>query len=239
MQLPTQVALVDDDDLYRETVAADLADRGFAVSGFADGRSLLDALHNGLEAQVVLLDWALPEGSGLDVLNTLRQGGLQVPVVFLTGVSLAERELQAFNYGAVDFIDKLRGVDVLVQRLRLVVEGQRKLPPEAAPEPLHYGNLTLLPGTARAQWCLQDVGLTLTEYKIVAFLASREGEPASYRAIYDVAHYSGFVAGTGERGYQTNVRSLMKRIRGKFLSVDPGFSQIANWPHLGYSWTRP
>ena len=159
MQLPTQVALVDDDDLYRETVAADLADRGFAVSGFADGRSLLDALHNGLEAQVVLLDWALPEGSGLDVLNTLRQGGLQVPVVFLTGVSLAERELQAFNYGAVDFIDKLRGVDVLVQRLRLVVEGQRKLPPEAAPEPLHYGNLTLLPGTARAQWCLQDVGL--------------------------------------------------------------------------------
>ena len=80
--------------------------------------------------------------------------------------------------------------------------------------------------------------LTLTEYKIVAFLASLEGDPASYRAIYDAAHYSGF-AGTGERGYQTNVRSLMKRIRGKFLFVDPGFSQIVNWPHLGYSWSRP
>ncbi|MPZ33961.1 MAG: response regulator [Rhodospirillales bacterium] len=239
MQLPIQVALVDDDDLYRETVAADLADRGFAVSGFADGRSFFDALHNGLEAHVVLLDWSLQEGSGLDLLNTLREGGRQVPVVFLTGVSLAERELQAFNGGAVDFIDKLRGIDVLAQRLRLIVEGERARPADAAPTPLRYGNLTLLPGTARAQWCRQDVGLTVTEYKIVAFLASLEGEPASYRAIYDVAHYSGFVAGTGERGYQTNVRSLMKRIRGKFLSVDPGFSQIVNWPYLGYSWLRP
>ena len=157
MQLPTQVALVDDDDLYREAVAADLADRGFAVFGFADGRSFFDALHNGLEAQVVLLDWTLPEETGLDLLNTLREGGLQVPVVFLTGVSLAERELQAFNSGAVDFIDKLRGIDVLVQRLRLIVEGERKLPANGAPKPLRYGNLTLLPDAARARWCLQDV----------------------------------------------------------------------------------
>ena len=178
----------------------------------------------------------LAGGSGLDVLNTLRQGGLQVPVVFLTGISLAERELQAFNYGAVDFIDKLRGIDVLVQRLRVIVEGQRKLSADAAPKPLLYGNLTLLPDAARARWGLHDVGLTLTEYGIVAFLASLEGQPATYRAIYDVAHYSGFVAGTGERGYETNVRSLMKRIRRKFLSVDPGFAQTftgRNWATAG------
>jgi two-component system, OmpR family, response regulator ChvI len=238
MHVPTKVALVDDDDLYREAVVADLGDRGFAIFGFADGRSLLDALHDGLEAHIILLDWTLPEGTGLDVLDALRQGGLQVPVVFLTGVSLAERELQALNYGAVDFIDKMRGTDVLAQRLRLIADVAREHPAEAAPKPLHYGDLTLLPDSARAQWRRQDVGLTVTEYKIVAFLASLEGKPASYRVIYDVAHYSGFVAGSGERGFQTNVRSLMKRIRRKFLSADPGFSQIVNWPELGYSWSH-
>jgi len=71
--------------------------------------------------------------------------------------------------------------------------------------------------TARALWRQQDVGLTTTEYKIVARLVSHTGEPQTYRALYDVAHYAGFVAGSGERGHHSNVRSLMKRIRRKIL----------------------
>ena len=43
------IALVDDDELYREALMADLADRGFSVAGFADGRAFLDALNNGVE----------------------------------------------------------------------------------------------------------------------------------------------------------------------------------------------
>ena len=67
-------------------------------------------------------------------------------------------------------------------------------------------------------------------------LVSHKGEPQTYRALYDVAHYAGFVAGSGERGYYTNVRSLMKRIRRKFLAVDSGFSEIRNQSRLGYLW---
>jgi two-component system response regulator ChvI len=94
----------------------------------------------------------------------------------------------------------------------------------------------LHPSTARALWRQRDVGLTITEYKIVAQLVSHKGEPQTYRALYDVAHYAGFVAGSGERGYYTNVRSLMKRIRRKFLAVDSGFSEIRNQSRLGYLW---
>ena len=54
-----------------------------------------------------------------------------------------------------------------------------------------------------------------------------------------MAHYAGFVAGSGEHGYYTNVRSLMKRIRRKFLAVDPGFSEIGNLPSVGYLWRDP
>jgi len=45
--------------------------------------------------------------------------------------------------------------------------------------------------TARALWRQQDVGLTTTEYKILARLVSHTGEPQTYRALYDVAHYAG------------------------------------------------
>ena len=226
------VVLVDDDNLYLEALSADLADRGFTVTCFADGASFLEAMSNGVEAHVALLDWVLPEMSGFELLGALRQQGIELPVVFLTGHSLAERELQALGRGAVDFVDKARGTDVLAHRLRVIIEARRQLPVPAE----QHGQLTLHPATARALWRQRDLGLTITEYKILAQLVAHKGEPQTYRAIYDTAHYAGFVAGSGESGFNTNVRSLMKRIRRKFLAVDPAFSKIENLASVGYRW---
>lgn len=239
----TDIVLVDDDDLYREALSADLADRGFKVSCYADGPSFLAAASNGVAARIALLDWALPEMTGFELLGALRQRGIGLPVVFLTGYSLAERELQALDHGAVDFVDKARGIEVLVHRLRLIIDGQRQAPavPAAAAQPAleQHGELALNRQIARALWRQHDVGLTMTEYKIVALLASRKGEVQTYRTIYDTAHYEGFVAGTGDHGHNTNVRSLMKRIRRKFQAVDPGFAEIENEQGVGYCWRGP
>ena len=239
----TDIVLVDDDEHYREVLSADLADRGFAVACFADGPSFLEAVSRGVEAEVALLDWALPEMSGFELLGALRDRGFGLPVVFLTGYAMAERELLALDRGAVDFIDKARGTEVLAHRLRLIIEGQRRQPggaaqaaPAAPTQVEQHGELALHRQTARTLWRQQDVGLTMTEYKIVAQLVSRKGEVFTYRAIYDTAHYEGFVAGSGEHGHNTNVRSLLKRIRKKFLAVDPGFAEIENRQGVGYCW---
>lgn len=242
------LVLVDDDDDYREVLSADLIDRGFSVSCFAEGRSFLEALSNGIEARVAVLDWALPEMSGFELLGALKERGIGLPVVFLTGYSLAERELQALDRGAVDFIDKGRGTEVLAHRLRLIIDGQRQVPAAdaGAPQPLQaerhaerHGELALHLSTARALWREQDVALTMTEYKVVAQLASHKGEVQTYRSLYDAAHYEGFIGGAGQHGYTTNVRSLVKRIRRKFLAVDPGFSKIKNVQGIGYRWLDP
>jgi two-component system, OmpR family, response regulator ChvI len=82
------VVLVDDDDHYREALSADLADRGFTVSCFADGPSFLEAMSNGVGAVVALLDWVLPEMSGFELLEALRERGIGLPVIFLTGWNL-------------------------------------------------------------------------------------------------------------------------------------------------------
>jgi two-component system, OmpR family, response regulator ChvI len=76
--------------------------------------------------------------------------------------------------------------------------------------------------------------LTITEYKIVTLLVSRGLH--TYGTIYDAAYYVGFVAGSGKHGYSTNVRSLVKRIRRKFVAVAPGFSEIENVHKIGYRW---
>jgi two-component system, OmpR family, response regulator ChvI len=232
------IALVDDDDQYREVLSADLIDRGFSVSCFADGPSFLEALESGIEAQIALLDWALPKMTGFELLGVMRERGIALPVVFLTGYSLTERELQALDHGAVDFVDKARGTDVLAHRLRLIIEGQRRRAGTDAAQAQveRHGELALHRGTARAVWRGHDISLTVTEYKIVTLLVSHKGELQTYRAIYDAAHFAGFVAGSGEHGYATNVRSLVKRIRRKFVAVDPGFSAIENVQRAGYRW---
>jgi two-component system response regulator ChvI len=235
------VALVDDDELYREILSADLADRGFAVSGFADAPSFLTALDNGIapQPQVALLDWGLPEMSGFELMGVLRERGIGLPVVFLTGYSFVERELRALGHGAVDFVDKARGTEVLARRLRVIIEAQRVVVPAAGATTLEaerHGDLTLHAATARALWRQLDVGLTITEYKLVVLLVSHKGQPQTYRALYDAAHYAGFVAGSGEHGHHTNVRSLVKRLRRKFLAIDPAFAEIENVAQVGYLW---
>ena len=237
---PIRVVFVEDDADYREALAGELSDHGFAVHCFGDGESLLAALEAPLAADVVLLDWNLPRTSGIDLVPELRQRGIELPIVFLTGHAPTLRESQALDRGAIDFIDKLRGIDVLVRRLRRAVEMTNTVTAKVQDDqPLINGKLVLRPSISRAYWNGADVGLTFGEYKIVFLLASNRGQQLSYRAIYDAMHYEGFIAGAGEEGYRLNVRSTIKRIRKKFLKLDPAFNEIGTFAGVGYAWHAP
>ena len=166
--------------------------------------------------------------------------GIKVPIVFLTGRSLVEYELAALKEGALDFIDKVRGVDVLVSRLVLIAGRDREtFTKRPIVPPLRLGSLLLRLDTTRAEWRGCDVGLTGNEYKVVALLAAKPGQFSTYREIYDVVHYVGFLAGYGQCGINSNVRSIIRRIRKKFLSIDPGFDDIVNHSNVGYAWREP
>lgn len=98
------------------------------------------------------------------------------------------------------------------------------------------GPLRLYPDRRRASWKGREVSLTLREYAIVESLAQQPGRDLKYRSLYDLVRGSGFSAGTGEEGYQTNVRAFIKRIRRKFRDIDPDFNAIENYPRFGYRW---
>jgi two-component system response regulator ChvI len=234
---PIRVVFVEDDADYREALAGELSDHGFAVDCFSDGQSLLAALEAPLEADVVLLDWNLPHTSGIDLVPELRQRGIDLPIVFLTGHAPTFRESQAFDRGAIDFIDKLRGTEVLVRRLRRAAKMTKPpIPKVQDDQALINGKLVLRPSVSRAYWDGADVGLTFGEYNIVHLLASNRGQQVSYRAIYDRLRYEGFIAGAGEDGYRVNVRSTIRRIRKKFLRLDPAFKEIETYAAFGYAW---
>ncbi len=233
---PIRVLFVEDDEDYRATVGDALSEHGFAVHSFADGDSLLGSLDTAADADVIVLDWGLPKISGIDLLRQLRRHGVNLPVVFLTGHALIAHEREAFARGAVDFIDKSRGLEVLVRRLRLAAETGKAGSDLRPEERLVCGKLILRPTVHRAYWKEVDVGLTLGEYDTVHLLASNAGRYLTYRAIYDRMRYRGFVAGLEGQGYRINVRSSIRRIRRKFCKLDPTFSEIETAAAVGYRW---
>ena len=110
---PIRVLIVEDDENYREIVSSELTWHGFAVRSFADGDALLGSLDAAAEADVVVLDWRLPTISGIDLLPQLRQHGVNLPVIFLTSHADPAHEKLALERGALDFVDKMRGVEIL------------------------------------------------------------------------------------------------------------------------------
>jgi len=232
------LVLTDDDELFRESLGLNLADEGYEVTSFGNGHDTLAYLQDGGEADVLLLDWRMPELTGIDVLRRLRRAGIGIPVIFLTALSDDIYEQAALEGGAVDFIDKSRRLPILLKRLELIAAGQRPVPPAdpVPPAMIRQGALELRCESHRALWGGAMVDLSLTEFRIVALLAGKAGDDVGYREIYDLVHGKDFVAGAGEEGYRANVRTLIKRIRKSFRDVDPGFAQIENYAGFGYRW---
>src|SRR3546814_20470091 len=78
----------------------------------------------------------MPEIDGIKVLHRLREGGVDVPVIFLTVLSDQIYEEAALAGGAIDFVEKSRSLAILLRRMQLIIEGRKPaVPPPAQPEP--------------------------------------------------------------------------------------------------------
>ncbi|NYZ11141.1 response regulator transcription factor [Azospirillum sp. RWY-5-1] len=233
-----RVALVDDDDLFRESLSLNLSDEGYEVVTFDRGEPALDFFAKGGQVDIVLLDWRMPELDGIGVLRQMRSRGVDLPVIFLTVLSDQIYEEAALSGGALDFVEKSRSLPILIKRMKLIIDGVKGGTEETeAPQSVHrLGDLELRLDNSRALWQGKRIDLTLTEFNIVKLMATRPEEDVSYREIYDLVHGKGFMAGYGPSGYRANVRAFIKRIRQKFRAVDAAFDCIENYPGFGYRW---
>lgn len=242
-----QLMVVDDDPMFRESLTQNLKDDGYDVADFGEGQPALDYLCGGGNPDLVVLDWRMPGMTGIQLLRAMREQDIQVPVIFLTVLGDQIYEEAALHHGAVDFVEKSRSLSILKKRIELSVrrvqagaaaaDGSDTGAAEsdaAAVETI--GHLELNREISRAYWKGMEVPLTLNEFRIVDLLASRPGRDVRYRELYDQVHGAGFIAGSGEDGYRGNVRTLIKRIRQKFRSLDDAFEAIENYPGFGYRW---
>lgn len=174
------ILVVEDEPEIFIILQAYLAREGLAVRHAGDGRSALH-LHAQCRPDLVLLDIALPEQDGWQVLAELRRRG-QTPVIMLTARDQDLDKLVALRSGADDYVVKPFNPAEVAARVQAVLRRARA--PVAAQGPLRFGPLRLDLDTFEA-WTGEDDGtpqrlaLTLTEFRLMAHLIQRPGRVAT------------------------------------------------------------
>jgi len=115
-----RILLVEDEVQTATAVSESLQQEGFQVSWSPNGGSGLRLLaSNAFDA--VILDWMVPELSGLDLLKKLRKEGKKVPVLLLTARDAVEDRIRGLDSGADDYLVKPFALAELAARVRALV----------------------------------------------------------------------------------------------------------------------
>jgi two-component system response regulator FixJ len=110
------VHLVDDDEAIRRSASFMLRTSGYTVKTYASGVELLDVA-KALDPGCILMDVRMPQMDGLEVQQALKERGVLLPVIVMTGHGDINVAVQAMKAGAVDFIEKPFEKAVLVSAL--------------------------------------------------------------------------------------------------------------------------
>jgi two-component system, OmpR family, KDP operon response regulator KdpE len=219
-----RILVVEDDRALRTVLVGALESGDYEVEQAADGSAGVQAL-KAKSFDVVVLDIGLPFVDGWHVLSTLE--GRRVPsVIVISARGDQEDKVRALDMGADDYLAKPFGSDELLARIRAVL--RRAQPTAQVPVVAHWGQVTVDLSSHSVLKDGQEVGLSPTEYLLVAELARHAHEVMDYRTLL---HRVWGPAYGDERHY---LRVFIQRLRHK-LEQDPAHPEVVQTvPGRGY-----
>lgn len=123
MQADCVVHIIDDDEAVRQSLTFLLNTAGFAVTTYDSASAFLRMLPHG-KAGCVVTDVRMPEISGIDLLQRLKEMGLPLPVIVITGHGDVPLAVEAMKCGAVDFFEKPFDDEALLAAVRAALQHQ-------------------------------------------------------------------------------------------------------------------
>ena len=101
-----RIYVVDDDPKIGELFAKVLDRDGYATQGFTSAEPLLQAIDDGKAPDLVLTDLMMPDVSGMELIEALRERGLTIPVIVMTAHSSVQTAVEAMRLGAFHYLQK-------------------------------------------------------------------------------------------------------------------------------------
>jgi DNA-binding response OmpR family regulator len=157
--------VIEDEAKLARFLETGLTYEGYRVSVVGDGTAGLAAART-QNPDLVLLDWMLPEISGLEVCRQLRLTGDRVPVVLMTASDEVAARAAGLEAGADDYVVKPFSLQELLARIRIYLQH-----PKGSPHgQLVFMDLTLDPVTREVRRGERQVELTAKEYELLRYL---------------------------------------------------------------------
>jgi DNA-binding response OmpR family regulator len=159
------ILLVEDDPKLSKFIAAELSLDGYQVTVANNGIDGL-AIARDQHPDLLILDWMLPEMSGLDICIRLRKTGVQIPIIMLTAKDEITDRVTGLNAGADDYLVKPFSIEELLARIQARL---RRMSPEVV-DSLQFADLTLNRLTREVYRANQRIELTAKEFDLLEFM---------------------------------------------------------------------
>jgi two-component system OmpR family response regulator len=207
-----RILVVDDEEYITDLVSLGLRFVGFEVDVAADGRDALAKIAS-MRPDLVVLDIAMPQMDGIEVVQRLRRDGLETPVVFLTARDAPSDRVRGLHLGADDYITKPFSLEELLARIEAVL--RRVSHTERGRGPITIGDLTIDQEGREVVRAEQRIEMSRTEFNVLEFLVLNVGRVVSKQQILEYVWQYDF------GGESTVVETYISYLRKKLDPLGP------------------
>jgi two-component system, OmpR family, KDP operon response regulator KdpE len=221
MRKPT-VLVVDDEPQILRVMRASLPIRGYEVLTASSGEEALNQLSKQVP-DLIILDLAMPEMSGLEVCRRVREFS-SVPIIVLSAKGSESDKVAALDLGADDYVTKPFGMDELLARARAVL---RRLSASNDRE-LAVGDVKIDSDERRVVVGGKEIRLTPKEFDVFKYLVNNAGKVVTHRALLQA------VWGWESTDQTEYLRVFINQLRRK-IEADAGHPRyLITEPWVGY-----
>lgn len=219
------ILVIDDELQIQRAIRTILTEKQFRVTTASRGEEGL-ALAAANEPDLIILDLGLPDMEGVDVCQRLREW-TQTPIIILSVRDSERDKVAALDMGADDYLTKPFGIEELLARIRVALRHSAGRQGEQS-KVVKAGSLNIDLAWHIVKRDEEEVKLTGTEYKLLAYLAANHGRVLTHQSI--LTH----VWGPEDADHTEYLRVYMRQLRKK-LEDDPERPQyILTEPGIGY-----
>jgi two-component system OmpR family response regulator len=211
------ILLVEDEQHLAFGIKYNLEAEGFEVTVAGDGPAALKVIEEDPAGfDMLVLDLMLPGMSGYAVCQSLREHGLDIPVLILSARTLPEDRIRGFDVGADQYLQKPFDLEELLSRVRNLLgrRGRSAAPPERVVHEYEFDNAKINFDTFEVTVDGQPLKLTHTQIKLLRYFVENEGLVVSRAQLLDQ------VWGMASTPTTRTVDNFIMQLR-KFFEVDP------------------
>jgi two-component system alkaline phosphatase synthesis response regulator PhoP len=204
-----KILIVEDDRDIVEMVEYNLKEEGYETLSAVNGEDGVE-LARRQQPDLIILDIMLPIMDGFEVCRTLRSSDVtaQIPIIILSAKSQETDKVVGLELGADDYVTKPFSPRELIARIRAILRRDREHRHTSKIQ--QRGDITVDSCRHKVTVSGEEISLTLTEFKLLEFLAQRPGVVLSRDRILDVV--SGDESVVCDRTVDAHVKSLRRKL---------------------------